>query len=195
MKKKTAFRDDWFYFEKEVAKAEGRRKRLRDLVWIGLPGKSVQLKLGWFSEDDAGHYLACLLAATLYYVKDEWEFFLRIHLKKHSQNVLVFCEGLKRAMPGPQSDWNFSEIPVAFRSTWPDSAANRQRSERVFLVNLILDEGQDLDSPDYLAQCALAWLNKALLEDVGNVRNADAVIDRFWKVVQRDLKKMYGLFR
>jgi hypothetical protein len=193
MADKTVFEDDWFYFHEDVTGGKRRRNGLRGLTRVGLPSKVLQVTLAWFAEDETSSRLARLLAATLYYVKGDWEVFLRMHLKEYSQHVLVLCDGRKHAARlGVKTEWNFEEVPIAFDVSCPDPKDSEKESHPSLFVRLILGDEQRAYPEGELAQCALAWLNAGLLDKLGKIKNRTILVRRFARAVQEDIEELLG---
>lgn len=192
MRDETILSNGWYYFENDVSADKDQQKGDLSIVSIRLPNEAVQLRLVWFPEDKTSEYFANILASTLHYVKEEWEFFLRMHLRKYSQSVVVFCDGKKHAAKlGVKPDWDFNEIPMAVESSWREFKADRTKTQQILIIRLILSDKYLDCAPEQLVQYAVGWVNVALLNEVSGLDNSMEFSKCFWKAVRKDVKKIF----
>jgi hypothetical protein len=191
MEDEIEFYNDWFYF-KEDYKRKHRKKSDEEIAHIKLPCNPLELRFVWFPQYDSSSILADIVMATLYHIKDEWQFFLKMYLKKRLRNVVVFCDSEGHAKTrGFDENFDFEEMPLWCDSWLRESTEGANKKQQMLIIKLVLADRYDDCIPEKLAESSIACINIALLSEFGSVLDPVQPAKMFWGTVSREVKKVY----
>ena len=135
--------------------------------------------------------LTDMVIGTLYQIKEKWQVFLEMYLKRRNPTVVICCDGQSHAQSLDLcADVDFKEMPLWCKSYWHENK-DVEREQRTLVIGLVMTDEYKTYNPHWLAERSLAYLNIVLLKELGSIENAVIPSKMFWRTVSREVGKMF----